>query len=69
MARNGVGPPLEAPGAETKTGALMIRNSWGPGWGEEGYGWLPYDYVKAGLAEDWWVVLSSEWVATEAFNP
>lgn len=27
--------------AETK-GALLIRNSWGTGWGSGGYGWLPY---------------------------
>ncbi len=26
---------------------LLIRNSWGPGWGVGCYGWLPYDYLVA----------------------
>ncbi|WP_420433455.1 C1 family peptidase [Candidatus Poriferisocius sp.] len=52
-------PPLTAPqgsyhavlavGARTRerVRTLLVRNSWGPGWGAGGYGWLPLDYLIA----------------------
>jgi C1A family cysteine protease len=56
------------PSGPTTTGALLVRNSWGTGWGDRGYGWLPYEYVLQGLAVDWWTLVKSEWIDTGRFG-
>ncbi|HEV8436056.1 MAG TPA: C1 family peptidase [Thermoanaerobaculia bacterium] len=50
------------------TGALLVRNSWGTGWANGGYGWMSYRYVTKGLANDWWTMIKADWVDTGQFS-
>ena len=32
-----------------KTDRFIVRNSWGSGWGDKGFGYLTREYIKAGF--------------------
>jgi len=44
-------------GYDDEKQAFLIRNSWGPNWGLEGYCWMPYAYVtNAYMSADFWTI-------------
>jgi C1A family cysteine protease len=49
-------------------GALLVRSSWGPDWGENGYGWLPYAFVEERLAIDFFTLVHPAWISSGEFD-
>lgn len=44
-------------GYDDKKKDFLVRNSWGAGWGDQGYCWMPYTYLNdAGLCSDVWTI-------------
>jgi C1A family cysteine protease len=43
-------------GHNDQTQKIIFRNSWGAGWGDSGYGYLPYKYFNK-YASDIWAIL------------
>lgn len=51
------GHAVLAVGYDDTTKRLLVRNSWGPTWGQAGYFTMPYAYIlDPDLASDFWVV-------------
>lgn len=48
-------------GYDDTTRTITVRNSWGPGWGDRGYFYMPYDYVtNTDLSVDYWTITMME---------
>ena len=43
-------------GYDNKKKWFIVRNSWGEGWGDKGYFYLPYTYITKGFAYDFLVL-------------
>jgi len=51
------GHAVLAVGYDNAKNCLIVRNSWGEGWGDKGYFYLPYEYIiTPNLAADFWTI-------------
>ena len=51
------GHAVMAAGYDDSKKCFIIRNSWGAGWGMQGYFFMPYEYItNSNLADDFWTI-------------
>lgn len=51
------GHAVVAIGYDDSKNALIVRNSWGTGWGQNGYFYMPYEYITIpNLSADFWTI-------------
>jgi C1A family cysteine protease len=55
------GHAVLAVGYDQSRQVYIVRNSWGAGWGDAGYFYLPFDYLhRLGLGSDFWTLRKVE---------
>ncbi len=55
------GHAVLAVGYDDKSKRFTVRNSWGTGWGMQGYFTIPYDYLASrDLSDDFWTIRRGE---------
>jgi C1A family cysteine protease len=55
------GHAVMAVGYEDKKEQFIVRNSWGEGWGDKGYFYMPYAYLSSSfLSSDFWTIRDME---------
>lgn len=52
------GHAVMAVGYDNASRRMIVRNSWGPGWGQAGYFTMPYEYITSANCADFWTIRS-----------
>jgi C1A family cysteine protease len=59
---------ISHPDGTTTVGAFKFANWWGSKWGDNGFGYIPYEYFRKGIAVDCWTIMTTEWVDLAQFR-
>lgn len=54
------GHAVMAVGYDDEKKMLLVRNSWGKEWGDNGHFWMPYAYLKSKNCADFWTIRDVE---------